>query len=274
MRPLALIPLIALCLAAATPSAATGRSAVKIGPGSYLPLFPESGNDKLPPGAAPQGERPLPKTRRVEAFLMDRHPVTVAEYLEFLNEVPRWRRDSIPEVFSDGKYLADWKDELEPGLDPRSPVTRVSWFAAKAYCSWAGGKLPTVEQWEFAAAPESQRMKGARDEIARRVLEWYGQPTPDRLPKVGSTFANKYGAWDLHGLVWEWTRDFNSALVTGESRGDSSLERSMYCGSGSAGSSDFRDYAGFMRFAFRSSLQASYTARNLGFRCVYEIEKE
>ena len=71
----------------------------------------------------------------------------------------------------------------------------------------------------------------------------------------------------MHGLVWEWVDDYNTALVTGESRGDSGLDRNLFCGSESVGSSDPKDYAAFMRFAFRSSLEAKYTVRNLGFRC-------
>jgi formylglycine-generating enzyme required for sulfatase activity len=77
-----------------------------------------------------------------------------------------------------------------------------------------------------------------------------------------------YGARDLHGLVWEWTLDFNSALVTGESRGDSALERTLYCGSGAMGSADFENYPAFMRYAMRSSLEARYNVASLGFRGV------
>jgi formylglycine-generating enzyme len=64
------------------------------------------------------------------------------------------------------------------------------------------------------------------------------------------------------------TLDFNSALVTGESRADAALERTLYCGSGAIGAADFEDYAAFMRYAFRSSLEAHYSVANLGFRGV------
>ncbi len=76
---------------------------------------------------------------------------------------------------------------------------------------------------------------------------------------------------DLHGLVWEWTSDFNSALVTGDARGDTGLERQLFCGAGSLGASDRANYAAFMRFGFRSSLRAGYTVHNLGFRCAKDM---
>jgi formylglycine-generating enzyme required for sulfatase activity len=78
----------------------------------------------------------------------------------------------------------------------------------------------------------------------------------------------------MHGLVWEWVEDFNSAMVTGESRADSGIERDLFCGSGAASASDFRDYAAFMRYAFRSSLDAKYAVSNLGFRCARSVGAE
>lgn len=66
---------------------------------------------------------------------------------------------------------------------------------------------------------------------------------------------------------------FNTAFVTGESRGDTALEKSMFCGSGAVGAADPSDYAAFMRFGFRSSLKGNFTVANLGFRCVKEFQK-
>ena len=118
------------------------------------------------------------------------------------------------------------------------------------------------------------RRDASRDRVfLERLRIWYGQPTPARLPPVGSTPRNAYGASDIHGLIGEWTLDFNSALVSGESRADSAIERMLYCGSGAAGASDFEDYAAFMRYAFRSSLEARYTVANLGFRGVRERQE-
>ena len=68
-----------------------------------------------------------------------------------------------------------------------------------------------------------------------------------------------HGVRGLHGLVWEWVVDFNTAMVTGESRADTGLERDLFCGAGSVGAKDTTDYAAFMRQALRSSLQANNT---------------
>ena len=65
--------------------------------------------------------------------------------------------------------------------------------------------------------------------------------------------------------LWEWTLDFNSLPVASGSQEDGS-GASLFCGAG-ARARDARDYTAFLRYAFRSSLKASYTLKNLGFRC-------
>ncbi|MFA5057787.1 MAG: SUMF1/EgtB/PvdO family nonheme iron enzyme, partial [Opitutaceae bacterium] len=86
---------------------------------------------------------------------------------------------------------------------------------------------------------------------------------------AGSGRPNFYGARDLLDLVWEWVDDFNSAMVTGDSRGAGAA--GLFCGSGATGSRDPSDYAAFMRTGYRSSLRANYTVPNLGFRCAQDL---
>lgn len=210
------------------------------------------------------------------AFLLDRHPVTNAEYLEFVRANPKWRRSQVRRLFADPSYLEHWKGDLEIGgnagaLD-RQPVRFVSWFAAKAYCAWKGGRLPTTVEWEFAAGAGYNGADGTQEpEFVRAVQEWYATPAPGMLPAVQSRRPNYFGIHDLHGLVWEWTSDFNSAIVTGDARGDTGLDRQLFCGAGSLGANDRGNFAAFMRFGFRSSLRAPYTVHNLGFRCAKDL---
>lgn len=246
--------------------AAPAMAMARVPAGSYLPLYVSPGPDT---GAA--AGRGVARRREVPAFDMDVRPVTNGEFLEFVRSHPEWRRSKVKPLFADASYLSHWKEDLEPGerAPAESPVVNVSWFAARAYLKARGKRLPTVDQWEYAAAASETLRDASRDPAFRaRLRAWYGKPTPARLPPAGSTFRNAYGVADLHGLVWEWTLDFNSALVTGESRADGSLERSLYCGSGASGAADFEDYEAFMRYAFRSSLEAGYCVANLGFRGV------
>lgn len=211
------------------------------------------------------------KKVRVKSFQIDETAVTNEQYLVFVKNNPQWAKSKVVALFADTNYLKHWQGFEGVGdssLD-KSPVVNVSWFAAKAVCEWQDKRLPTVDEWEYLAqfgpADNSKDVKAV-------ILEWYAKPTPPKLPSVKSTFKNKFGVWDVHGLVWEWNYDFNTAFVTGESRGDSALEKSMFCGSGAVGAADPGDYAAFMRFGFRSSLKGNYTVENLGFRCVKEIK--
>jgi formylglycine-generating enzyme required for sulfatase activity len=178
-------------------------------------------------------------------------------------------------LFADAEYLRAWAGDLELGANVLSnaPVTHVSWFAAKAFATWKGKRLPTVAEWEYAAAASPNRPDGENDaEFARAIRRWYSAPTPEALAGVGQGQANLYGAHDLHGLIWEWVADFSTAMVTGDARGDTGLDRQLFCASGSEAVKDRANFPAFMRFGFRSSLKAGYTVHNLGFRCAMDLK--
>jgi formylglycine-generating enzyme required for sulfatase activity len=215
-----------------------------------------------------------PKELPVRAFYLDKLPVTTGEFLEFVRANPGWRRSRIKPIFADPSYLKNWASDLQPGTNaPRStPVTYVSWFAAKAYAQWKGKRLPTLAEWEYAAGASPTRPDGENAPAFRQeVLRWY--TTLGTAPgPVGAGRPNFWGLYDMHGLIWEWVLDFNTALVTGDSRSDSGdLERGLFCGAGAQGTHDVADYPAFMRLGFRSSLSASYCIHNLGFRCAKDL---
>lgn len=246
--------LLLLCSGLAPADEAKMVGMVRIDGGVFTPLY----------GSAKQ---PV----RVESFEMDVTPVTNREYLGFANRDPAWQKNAVKPLFAEANYLRHWASASEPGPEapPDSPVVNVSWFAAKAYCAAQGKRLPTVNEWEYVA---SRPIPGA--DVRQVILDWYSELTPEVLPAVHSGHRNASGVISLHGLIWEWTQDFNSAMVTGESRADGSLDKTLFCGAGAAGAADKADYAAFMRFGFRSSLKAKYTVNNLGFRCVKEVTQK
>jgi len=211
----------------------------------------------------------------ITEFLMDVYPVTNKEFLDFIINHPKWQKSKAIKLFVDKSYLYQWRNDtiLGEGQELNSPVTNVSWFAAKDYCETKGKRLPTVDEWEYVAMA-NKTMPDARTQKSYNeyILGWYEKPKSYNQT-IGSTFKNYWNVYDLHGLVWEWTSDFNSVLVSGESRKDVDNDSNLFCGSAAIGATDLMNYAAFMRYAIRGSLKAKYTMKNLGFRCVKDVKK-
>ncbi|HEU0302446.1 MAG TPA: formylglycine-generating enzyme family protein [Longimicrobium sp.] len=257
MRALTLTLMLALAAAAsiaATPSPGPGMA--RIPGGRYVPLFAN--------GRA---------VVEVDAFALDRRPVTRGEYLAFVRARPRWRRGAVPGAFAGPGYLAGWPGPLAVGTatDARRPVTEVSWFAARAYCAWRGARLPTTDEWEYAAlASETARDASRQPAFIARLLELYGTPRPVP-PVAGSGFRNAYGVSDLHGVVWEWVLDFNSLLVSTDSRATGGRDHPLFCAAGVVGATDPNNYPAFLRYGFRAALEGRTTVGSLGFRCAQDL---
>lgn len=233
---------------------ANGQSEmVSVKGGTYIPLY---GRDSL--------------QVTINDFEMDVYPVTNQEYLSFVKKNPKWKRSKVIKLFADGSYLKGWASDTSLGENQsnKAAVTGISWYAAKDYCECQGKRLPTIDEWEYAAMA-NKNVADARylETYNEYILGWYEKPKTFNN-EIGSTFKNYWGVYDLHGLVWEWTLDFNSVLVSGESRKDVDNDSSLFCGSGAVGATDLMNYAAFMRYAIRGSLKANYTMKNLGFRCV------
>jgi formylglycine-generating enzyme required for sulfatase activity len=240
-------------------NSAAQNGMVAIKGGTFVPLF---GTDSLPV--------------TVKDFKMDIYPVSSTEYLKFVKEHGKWQKSRVLRLFADQNYLSTWLSDTVMGsnISEKSAITNVSWFAAKDYCSCQGKRLPTVDEWEFVAM-SNQTLPDARkvEHYNEYILTWYEKPKTFNNP-IGSTFKNYYGVYDMHGLVWEWTSDFNSVLISGESRKDKGEDNNLFCGGGSIDANDLMNYAAFMRYALRGSLKANFAMRNLGFRCVKDREKK
>ncbi|KLT72579.1 hypothetical protein PL75_07700 [Neisseria arctica] len=203
----------------------------------------------------------------VKTFSLDKTPVSNREFFAFVKSNPQWQRGKINSKQSDAHYLKHWV-AAEGGYQPKAaeldyPVTNVSWFAAHAYCAAQSKKLPTIDQWEYAGLASAKRKDGSSEEgYNRLILDWYAKGSSQGLRAVGRSVPNYWGVYDMHGLIWEWTEDFNSSLLN-----SGSADSSMFCSGASAGSADPGNYAAFMRYGMRTSLQARFSLHNLGFRC-------
>jgi len=142
-------------------------------------------------GFAYDNERPRHDVR-LEAFWIDRTPVTNERYAEFVDETGAeppmyWERDG------EGGWVRSAMGTTRP-LDPAHPVAHVSWNDADAFASWAGKRLPTDQEWEAACA-------GADPERANLDQLAFGT-APAGAYDDG---AASCGAVQMIGEVWEWT---------------------------------------------------------------------
>lgn len=250
---------------------------VMAGQQAYAQERPPEGMVRIDGGSYLQFYSSDRELTEVKSFYLDRHHVTNGEFLEFVRENPSWRRSQVKPIFADERYLMHWAGDLDLGPQADqlrdSPVIHISWFAARAYAKWLGRRLPTLDEWEYAAsASEDEPIAGRDSSFIQQILSWYASSRPDILPAAYEGTPNYHGVLNMHGQVWEWVEDFNSVFITGESRDGGGINNQFYCAAGSVGSTDTENYAAFIRFALRGSLQASYTLKNLGFRTAKDID--
>jgi formylglycine-generating enzyme required for sulfatase activity len=193
----------------------------------------------------------------VAAFWLDREAVTRADFLTFVRAHPAWRRSHVGVDSAEFTYLGDWHSDLDAGAGATldEPVTGVSWSAANAYCVAQGKRLPTTDEWEYAAAASETRRDATSDSAFLRRLVALSQLR-------GKTFRNVYGVAGLHGVIWELTAD-----VAGSHSHAHADMHDASCAAAALGAGDATNYAAFLRSAFRAGLTRTTTTSHLGFRC-------
>ena len=160
-------------------------------------------------------EQPV-HTVHLDAFYMDKYEVTNAQFKEFVDANPEWLQDlqDLGINYGDNQHLPDWRGNNYPAGEADYPVNFVSWHAAARYATWAGKRLPTEAEWEYAArgglAGKKYPWGDAEPTLADANYGYGGdedrQGGPTIVP-VGQYAANGYGLYDMAGNVWEWCID-------------------------------------------------------------------
>jgi formylglycine-generating enzyme required for sulfatase activity len=245
------------------------------------------------------GESPV-KDVEVSPFSIGAYAVSNAEFAEFARETGYvtdaerfgWSfvfAGLLPDDFppTQGVAQAPWWRKVE-GADwahPEGthssvaerldhPVVHVSWNDAHAYSAWAGGRLPTEAEWEFAARGGLERRAfpwGDELEPAgeHRMNVWQGA-FPARntaadgylgTAPVASFPPNDYGLHNMTGNVWEWTADWFNPTLREPPEGTSRVQKggSYLC---------HHSYCRRYRVAARQSSTPDSSTGNVGFRCV------
>jgi formylglycine-generating enzyme required for sulfatase activity len=198
-------------------------------------------------------ERPVHRVRITQPFRLGKYPVTNAEYERFLKAHPQM---SPPRYWTNSQFN-----------DPRQPVVGVSWHDAQAFCQWAGCRLPTEAEWEYACRAGSKgRFCFGDDETRLGEYAWYDANSSARTHPVGQKKPNQWGLYDAHGNVWEWCQDWHGPYSeqhvsdpTGPKQGD---YRVLHGGSWNRNATNLRS-------AFRGQTNPDYRDDYVGFRCVW-----
>ncbi len=223
--------------------------------------------------AAFRDEQPA-HTVSLDAFWLDRTEVTNSQYQRCV-EAGACDPPALSSSFSRPKYFG------EPAF-AAYPVVNLTWQMASKYCAWAGARLPTEAEWEYAARGPENRIFAWGNDFDRTKLNYcdascpllsdktYDDGYPDSAP-VGSfpAGASWVHALDLTGNVREWVADWlgkypseSSANPAGPASGDLKITR------GGA----WYDTPDDVRAANRGGESLEYYRDNLGFRCALEFE--
>jgi len=137
------------------------------------------------------------------SFFMDAYEVTVGQFKTFLKSSGYKSDEPI-----------NWNKVYKYSLTDDHPMIYVSWYDAVAYATWAGKRLPTEKEWEFAARGgliDKKYSWGNDESLARDYANYNeidGKEKLDQTTAVGSLKPNGYGLYDMAGNVYEWCQDW------------------------------------------------------------------
>jgi len=143
----------------------------------------------------------------LDNFYMDKYPVTNAQFRKFVDADPKWTPERIASDLHNGNYLKHWNDSEVLAKRSDHPVVNVSWYAAVAYCHWAGKRLPTEAEWEHAARGGLTALYPWGNQPVDQGRANYSGSAIGTTTRVGTYPPNGYGLYDMSGNVWEFVAD-------------------------------------------------------------------
>ncbi|MCP4691295.1 MAG: formylglycine-generating enzyme family protein [Desulfobacterales bacterium] len=230
----------------------SGYELTRIKGGAFMMGSPESEEGRM------DSEGPLREVV-VPDFYIGPYPVTNQQYGRFLEENPDAAR---PDYQADPRFN-----------QPDQPVVGVNWESARRYAEWAGLRLPTESQWEYACRAGSRGRYYTGD--AREDLDragWHEGNSGGRLHAVGEKEPNAFGLYDMHGNIFEfveddWHKNFEGAPNDGSAWIDAPRATHRVLRGG--GWSFSADYS---RSALRAKYSSGFTFMTLGFRLVQPLD--
>ena len=147
----------------------------------------------------------------IDAFWIDRFPVTNAQFKTFLDASGYAPADA-------RNFLLHWQDGAPPPGWENKPVTWVALEDARAYAAWAGKRLPREWEWQYAGQGTDGRLYPWGDEWDEAAVP---VPSLDRVMPVPADVdahpmgASPFGVEDLVGNVWQWTDEYHDDRIRG-----------------------------------------------------------
>jgi len=205
---------------------------------------------------------------QLDALYIDVHPVTVGQFRQFVQESGYNYTAKIVDENGYNYSQDNWDNVAKYSPTDDHPMIYVNWSDAGTYAEWAGKRLPTEAEWEYAARGG---LIGRRypwgDEIAPVDANYLGT---NRTTRVGSYGANGYGLYDMAGNVWEWCADwydkdyYNNSPLKNPAGPEANQYRVARGGS-------WRNDTGTLRVADRNHDAPTSNSYCVGFRCVAEF---
>jgi sulfatase modifying factor 1 len=205
---------------------------------------------------AGEDEKPRHKVY-LDGYYIGKYEVTAAQYGRFRAETDRKTNEQPDPAGPDHQ-----NPQQSAGAGPDRPAINVSWNDAKAYCEWAGLRLPTEAEWEKAARGGTNTWYWWGDKASRDKANY----DSDGVTPIGSFPANPYGLFDTAGNVWEWCSDWYSEEYysispyrnpPGPASGSTRIHRG----------GSWMNYPHYIRPAIRYSSAPERWSKLIGFRC-------